>query len=119
MIHTEKLGREEPGFVAAGAGAQLDDGVALVGLVFRQQQNLDLVLELGDALVERAQLLLGERFHFALTFGDHGFEVVVFGACLLPGLDAFDQGRQVAVFLRELGEFAAARGSVMASRSSA
>ena len=50
LIHAKQFAGEEPGLVAAGTGAHFEDGVALVGLVFGQQEELDLVLELGHAL---------------------------------------------------------------------
>ena len=67
LIHAEEIGGEERRFLAAGAGAQLEDGVALVGLVLGQQQKPHLLLELGNALAELGQLGLGQRAHLRLA----------------------------------------------------
>ena len=52
--------------VAAGAGADLEDGVLLVGGVLGQQLHLKLMLELVDLGIERSDLLLGESRHVGL-----------------------------------------------------
>src|SRR3546814_8712038 len=48
LVHAQEVSREERRLVAAGAGAHLEDGVARVGLVLGQQQDLQLVLEVRD-----------------------------------------------------------------------
>ena len=43
-VHAVEIGGKERGFVAAGAGADFDDGVAVFVLVRREQEDLDLLL---------------------------------------------------------------------------
>ncbi len=45
LVHAKELGGKESRFLAPGSRAQLDDGIALIRLVARQQHQLDLLLE--------------------------------------------------------------------------
>ncbi len=66
LVHAEDLGREQRGFVAAGAGADFQDDVLLVVGILGQQQDLQLFLDLRDALLQLAQFLLGIGEHFGI-----------------------------------------------------
>ena len=46
LVHAEQIAGEQRGLVAAGAGADFEDDVALVHRVLRQQRQADLLLEL-------------------------------------------------------------------------
>ena len=101
-IHPQQVGGEQRGLVAAGAGPDLQDGVALVGLVLGQQQELHLLLEFRNARLENRKLLLGHRLH--LGIGEHGVEIVALAFGRLERMDALDQRREVGIFLRQPGE---------------
>ncbi len=57
QVHLQDLGRKQTGFVAARPCANLEDDVLLVIWVFRDQQNLELLLELVPTFFEPGQLL--------------------------------------------------------------
>ena len=52
-VHAIEVGREQRRFIAARAGADLDDGVAVVERIARQEQRLELLLDLRDASSRR------------------------------------------------------------------
>ena len=52
VVHAVKIGGEDCRLAAAGAGADFDDRVAILVLVRRQQRDLEIALELGDAFLE-------------------------------------------------------------------
>src|SRR5690348_9785600 len=62
-IHAEEISGEEPRLVAAGAGADLEERVALVVRVLRDERLLKACLELFHAGARALQLLVGERLH--------------------------------------------------------
>src|SRR5450631_3266878 len=49
FVHAEQVAGEQRGLVAAGAGADFQDGVVIVHRVFRDQRKLDLLFELVTA----------------------------------------------------------------------
>ncbi len=73
LIHAEQVAGKQRRLVAAGAGANFEDGVLLVRLVLGQQQNAHLFAQARDALVERRALGLGQRRH--LRVGKQRFEL--------------------------------------------
>ena len=54
LVHAEQVAGEQRGLVAAGAGADFEDGVVVVHRVLRQQRELDLLLELVASLLQFA-----------------------------------------------------------------
>jgi hypothetical protein len=58
-VHPPELAGEQGGFVPAGAGADFDDAVAVVERIAREQERLELFLQLRDAGSEPP--LLGAR----------------------------------------------------------
>ncbi len=66
---------EERGFVAPGAGADLDDGVAVLVRIMGQQGVLDTGLEVRDAGFERGDLR-GGQFGKLRVAGLHQFLVI-------------------------------------------
>ena len=109
LIHAEQNRAEQRRLLAAGAGADFEDRVALVVFVLRQQGQPDLELELGEAPAQRAHLLLGHRLHVGVVAGfghlRRGRELGLGAAQIL---DAVDNRAELAVFLRQPGELGAA-----------
>ena len=60
LVHAEQVGGEQRGLVAAGAAADLDDRVLLVGGVARQEGDLQLLLEPREQRREPLLLLAPE-----------------------------------------------------------
>ena len=59
MIHPVKIGRENGGFASAGAGPNFDDRVAIFIFIRGQQSNLQFSLELGHALFQVRDFIIG------------------------------------------------------------
>ena len=77
-VHTEQIAREQRRFIAAGTGANFNKRVTLVVRVFRQQQNLQLLLHLFTLLFRFAQLFLRHFAHFRVI--EHhlrGFDIIL------------------------------------------
>ncbi len=55
LIHAIEIGREQRRLVATRTGADLDDGVAIVEGIARNEERLELFLQLGDARLEARQ----------------------------------------------------------------
>ena len=106
LVHAEELGGEQRRLLAAGAGADLEDGVLLVGLVLGQEHGLHIFVERQKALPHGVEFAFREFAHLGVVAADQGFELGLFGLGLAQIVDAFDDRRQLAVFLGELDEFA-------------
>src|SRR6266536_2129140 len=73
-VHAVQLSREQRGLVAACARADLDDHVLVIVGVPWRQRLLQLALDLGDALLGRAQLVLDQGIcllYLIEPFGKH------------------------------------------------
>ena len=57
LVHAEEIAGEERRLVAAGAGADFEDGALLVGRVLGEEQAADGLGQGRDALVERLRLV--------------------------------------------------------------
>ena len=57
QVHAQQVAGEDRGFVATGAGADLEEQIALVARVARQQEQVQLLVELGFAGLEACNLL--------------------------------------------------------------
>ena len=68
-VHPVQLGREQGRLVAAGAGADLEDHVAVVVRVARQQQDLELLEQAGLVGLEPVDLLAGHRAQLVVGVG--------------------------------------------------
>jgi hypothetical protein len=101
LIHPVEVGGEERGLVAAGAGADLDDGVAVLGFVGREEGELDVAVEDGQTALDLRDLGGGKFRHFRvgavgqfLIFGELRAEaagfVVGLGEFFQPGLFTHD-----------------------------
>ncbi len=62
-VHAQQIAGEQSGFVAAGAGADLEEHVALVVGIAGQQRRLQFAFQCGDPHLRRGALLVGERAH--------------------------------------------------------
>ena len=92
-VHAEQVGGEQRRLVAAGAGAHLQDGAALVGGVLRQQLDLELLLELLAARLERLEIGARHGDHLLVGGGvvDQRLEV---GLLLVGGAQRLDRRHQ-------------------------
>ena len=61
LVHAVEVGREQGGLVAAGAGADLHDGVAVIVRVAGEQQLVQLLGQGGDFVGKSSQVGFGER----------------------------------------------------------
>ena len=61
MIHPVKIGGENGRFTSAGAGANLDDRVAIFVFIRGQQRNLDFALQVVDSLFQVGDFVIGHR----------------------------------------------------------
>ncbi len=104
LIHAEEIGGEKRRLLAAGAGAQFEDGIALVSRVLGQQHKPHAALELGNALVELGKLAGRQRPHLRIALGRQRGEILALRPRAFQSFDGGDERREVAVFLRELGE---------------
>ena len=82
LVHPVEVGREQRGLVSAGAGADLDDGVAVVERIPREQQLVQLLGQRGDLGGQPGQVGLGQRGELGIGFAGQLPSLVqlVFGA---------------------------------------
>jgi len=69
-IHAEEVRREQGGLVTTGAGANLDDRVAIIERVVRQEGRLQLRLELDELGLEAYDLAGGLGRHLGVVNGN-------------------------------------------------
>ena len=100
---------EQGRLVAAGAGADFQDGVLLVGRILGQQHALHGLLELGQALLQRRRLLLRHRLHVGI--GGHRLGVLQLLLGLAQLVDRLDQRPEVGIFLRGRDELLRIEGA--------
>ena len=103
-IHPEYLGREETGFVAAGAGANFEHDIFIVERVFRQEEHFDVFLHLRDGGSEPFDLERRQLLHVGIGLVEHGSglrELVR----RLPIVTVFgDDFGKIAVRFRDFGD---------------
>ncbi len=82
LVHAKKVAGEEGRFVAARAGAHLEDGALLVGRILRQQRKPDRLFQVRQLLDGRRALLLGKGTHLGIGGGvrQHRVEIGEFAA---------------------------------------
>ena len=93
VVHPVKIGGENSGLAAAGAGANFHDRVAIVGFIGRQKRDLDLEFQIGDAFFERRDFFLrhlreigvrgGGEFAIVFQLPARGYELLPFREQLL------------------------------------
>ena len=76
LVHSEQFGGEQGGFLAAGAGADFEDGVLVVGLVLGQEQQQHFAIQSDELVAQFVDFGLGEVAHLAVAaaggFGGEG-----------------------------------------------
>ena len=99
LVHLVQVAGEDRRLVAARRSADLDDDVLLIGGIGRDQHELDVLFQLGQARLDARDLLLGELLHIGI--GEHllGRGEIVLGGHELARL--LDQGPLIGVFLRQ------------------
>lgn len=72
--------RQESRLIAAGARADFEDGVLVVGGILGQKQDLDVLLQRFDALPDLGQIGLGQCPHFGICafVGEHRLQIGLF-----------------------------------------
>ncbi len=110
-VHPEQVAREQRRFVAPGAGADLEEDIALVIRVLRQQRLVQLGLELFHARARALQLVVGECLHRGV--GGHFLRRVGVALRLPPALVKRDDPAQLGVLARQLAELLEVLGSVL------
>src|SRR5947209_7868403 len=71
-VHAKNLGREQRCLIAAGSGADFEHHVLFVVRILRQQQDLELLLDLEFFRFELGHLLLRHRPELAVGILKHG-----------------------------------------------
>jgi hypothetical protein len=102
-IHAEEVAREEGGFVAAGAGADFDDGVAVFVGVRREKGGEEAALQGGEFFLEGGEFFFGEGAEFGIAaLGNEGAVASYLG---LEAVEFAAQGEafpETGVFFGEL-----------------
>src|SRR5882672_4827777 len=98
-IHTEQVTSEERRFVSSGSGTDLEEDIALIVRILRQEQLLQLRFERGEPLAAGLDFAFGVSLHLRigeqlLRFGD-----VLFGIAV--SIEEFDDGLELRVLPRE------------------
>ena len=101
-VHPQERAGEERRLVAAGAGAHLEEHVARVVRVLRQQRGLEFARERLHARARRRALVLGERLHRRI--GRHLVGRREVGLGVPPGAEPLDDRPEFRVLLRERAE---------------
>jgi hypothetical protein len=105
LVHAKELAGEEGRLVAAGAGAHLHDGVAVVQRVARHQEALELFREAGGLLVQLGDFGAGHGGHLRIIalLGERAgaFQLLLGGAQAGGGLDRL---RELRVLAREVAQ---------------
>ncbi len=97
LIHGEEFRGEQRGLVAAGGGADLQDGTPLVRLVARQEGDADLVAQARQALAKIGQLGLCQLAHVGIGQQGLRFPLRPLGGAQL--VDAGDDRLKLGEFL--------------------
>lgn len=111
LVHAQQVGREQRRLIAAGSRAHLQDDAFLVGFVLGQQQQLDAMLQIGQARGQRIAFLARKLAHLGVDLArfQHLVEISQLVAGTLQFGDRLDQGRQVGILLRQPDEIIRSR----------
>src|SRR5579872_5416009 len=104
FVHAEQIAGEEGSLVAAGAGADFEDDIALIHCVFRNEREANLLFEPFLARDKRRLLRFRELAHLGtvLRVRDQRVEIGDFGFGGTIGFDDLDGGRKLSELAREL-----------------
>jgi len=104
LIHPEEIGCEQRGFIATSAGANLDDGVAVVERVAGDDERLELLLGRGDALLQPRLLSARLIRHLGVVNENELANLRELVFVLVESGGQLDDGLQSSVLPSELGE---------------
>ena len=106
LVHAEEIAGEQRGFVAAGAGTNFDDNVALIHRVLRQQREADVLPKFFQPLYDLRLFGFRHAPHFRIGRAvlDHGVEVAELRFSRAIRFDRIDHGPKLRVFAREAHE---------------
>ena len=92
LVHAEQIAREQGRFVAAGAGPDFQDDVALIHRILRDEGEPDFMCERLAPCRQRRLFGLGERAHLGIgrSVGQHRVEIGNLALDALKGLDRLD-----------------------------
>jgi hypothetical protein len=100
-VHAQEVAREKRGLLAAGAGADLQHGGAGVGLVLRQERQLQRMFGLGDGGLRRSISSCAR----SRISGSSSASASVSSACKrAPFGDAGHDGLELGIFLGDRGD---------------
>ena len=113
LVHFQQIGGEQGGLVAAGAGADFDDGRGIVGGIFGQQLDFQVMVECLQPRPQVGALLLRHAAHVGIAggIGDHrlGFRQLNLRGAI--GLRRLDHRRQLGMLAAELDKGFARRAA--------
>ena len=101
LIHAEEVADENRRFIAAGAGPDFEDDIALIGGILGHQKELELLLEFRDAPVELGLLGLRHLDHVLVARRDHLVETGEVRSHLGEGARRIHHRPQLGIFLRQ------------------
>ena len=103
LVHAKQIACKKSGLVAAGAGADFENDIALVHRILGQQCDTQLLLQRGSAGLEFRLFGLGDRTHLGVGCGicDEARDPVEFTLRGAVRLDRFHDRRQFGEFARK------------------
>ena len=104
LVHAIEIAGEQGGLVAAGAGADFEDGAVVVHRILGQQRETDLVAERFLARLGLVLFLFGQFAHVAVAGGvvDQRLQIGNFGVGGAIGLDLVHHRPELGEFARQL-----------------
>ena len=104
LVHAEQIAREDCRLVAAGAGANFKDHVAIIHRVLGQQCRADFLFERSASGFEGALHRTGDGTHFGIGRGvvDQAIKIGEFGGNPAVGFDPVCHRAELGKFAREL-----------------
>ena len=117
-VHPVQLGGEQGGLVAAGAGPDLEDDVAVVVRVARQEQDLELLDQARLVGLEAVDLLAGHRLELLVALGGvaHLARAGQFGPGRLEAPERLDDRLELGQLLAEPADLGRVREDLGAAQ---
>ena len=107
QVHAQKIGREEPCLVPAGAGTHLEDDAAIVVRIPGQEQDLQALVQAFEPRLRNGKLRPSHLAHFGVRVGEVRLPVRDLRAHPLVLAERLHQLLELRPLLRHLGEPAA------------
>ena len=106
LIHAEQIAGEQRRLVAAGAGADFENDIALIHRVLGQQREPQFLLERRAPCFKFGLFGFGDRAHLGVgrRVRDQAGHAVEFVLRRAKGIDRIDHRRQLGEFARQLDE---------------